>query len=353
MNSREIVLRAVYFESPPRVPIFWSGQGKITDITEVGFKFGKAWMRAEDRPKFWKPQLEGEDEWQCVWKRSSFGRTMGQVKKHPLSKWDKLEDYSFPETRIEERFEGVQKKIEEAHANGKYVMGSIGLGFWEIYRGLRGMTAALTDIFLNKDKMEMLLDRIVNFYIEMIKEFGSLGADAISWYDDWGTQRSGMVSPKIWSTMFKPRYKRWADAAKKYGMHTFFHSCGYVYDYIPDMIDAGIDILNFNQPRLLGIDNLAKAFGGEVCFATNVDLQKTLPQGKLDEIRREAMHIINALGSFDGGLILEGWDSDILSTDGKSWDSGGYLRNYSVQAADEMYRIYLKYGRYPKRMLHI
>lgn len=315
------------------------------------FQIWGAWTSVEARPKFWEPRVEGEDEWHCVWRRPSTGRTMGQVKVHPISEWEKLEDYQFPETRVEERFEGIEKAIKEAHTKGKYVMGSIGLGFWELYRGIRGTAEALMDLFLNRDKTERFLDRIVDFYVEMIKEYGALGADGVSWADDWGTQKSGMVSPKMWRDIFKPRYERWTDSAKKCGMQTFFHSCGYVYSYITDMIDAGVDILNFNQPELLGIDNLARDFGGMVCFATNVDLQRTLARGNPDEIAEEAIHIIRALGCFDGGLILEGWDSDVLAVDGKSWDSGGYLRNYSVEAANRMYRTYLKYGKYPKRFV--
>jgi len=350
MNSREIVLKAVCFESPPRVPIFWSGEGRMSDVVGVAFKFGGGWVSANARPRFWEPKVEGEDEWHCVWRRPSTGRTMGQVKAHPMCDWEKLEEYQFPETRVEERFEGVEKVIKEAHARGKFVMGTLGLGFWEVYRGVRGTVAALCDLFVSRGKMERLIDRIVDFGTEMIKEYGDLEADGVSWADDWGTQKSGMVSPKMWRDIFKPRYRRWTEAAKKGGMQTFFHSCGCVYDYISDMIDVGVDMLNLNQPELLGIDNLGRDFGGKVCFVTNVDLQKTLARGIPEDIAKEVKHLISALGCFDGGLILEGWNSDILVTDGTGWDSGGYLRNYSTECADTMYKAYVEYGKYPRKI---
>jgi len=351
MDGREIVLRAVLFECPERVPITWLGQGKISDVAGVSYKIGNAWIRPEDGPIFWKPKEQGEDEWHCIWRRPSTGRTMGQVKIHPLTDWDELSTYDFPETRISERFEGVKQITDEIHKVGKYVLGGIGLGFWELYRGIRGTESAITDLYRNRDKMVNFIDRIVDFHVELVKEYGVIGVDGVSWYDDWGTQKGGMVSPEIWRNIFKSRYKGLTEAAKKRGIQTFFHSCGYVYDYIPDMIDAGVDMLNFNQPELLGIDNLGQDFGGDVCFVASVDLQRTLDTGKLNDITNEVKHIISALGCFDGGLILEGWNSDILAVDGAGWESGGYLQNYDVEIANGMYGAYLRFGKYPRRII--
>lgn len=346
MDSREIVLRAIYFECPPRVPISWAGEGKMSDFAGGGFKLGGP--LAESRPDFWQPKVKGEDEWHCVWKRPSTGRTFGEVRGHPLSSWDKLENYEFPQPRVAERFEGVGKNIREAHKKGKYFMGGLGLGFWEIYRGLRGMAAALTDLFLNRERMGRLLDCIVDFYVPMIREYGALGADAVSWADDWGTQTGGMASREMWRDVFKLRYKKWCNAADKHGMQTYFHSCGYIYDYIPDMIEAGTDILNLNQPELLGIDRLAEDFGGKVTFDTNVDLQKTLARGNPDEIEKEAKHIIRTLGSFDGGLILGGWDSDFVAK--AEWTLALH-RTYTTECSERMHKVYVEYGKYPKREL--
>ena len=61
--------------------------------------------------------------------------------------------------------------------------------------------------------------------------------------------------------MFKPGYIRLCRVAHEYGLKVFMHSCGKITAIIPDLIDAGIDVLQFDQPRLHGIDTLARFHG--------------------------------------------------------------------------------------------
>ena len=71
---------------------------------------------------------------------------------------------------------------------------------------------------------------------------------------------------------------------------TFIHSCGSVVALLPDIVDAGFDILNPVQCSAAGMDprTLKERFGGRVTFwGGGVDTQKTLPFGTPDEVRRE------------------------------------------------------------------
>jgi uroporphyrinogen decarboxylase len=65
------------------------------------------------------------------------------------------------------------------------------------------------------------------------------GFDAVSFYDDWGTQSSLMVSPSLWRDFFKPRYKKQFELVRNSGLDVYFHCCGYIYDIIPDFIELG------------------------------------------------------------------------------------------------------------------
>jgi hypothetical protein len=86
-------------------------------------------------------------------------------------------------------------------------------------------------------------------------------------------------------------------------MHVYFHCCGYIYDIIPDLIEIGVDILNLNQPELLGIENLARNFGGKVCFNCPVDHQTVAIHGSDAEIRAYVERLYRQLGCFAGGYI--------------------------------------------------
>lgn len=58
-----------------------------------------------------------------------------------------------------------------------------------------------------------------------------------------------IISPSLWRDFFRPRYKHQFELAHMYGLDVYFHSCGYIYDIIPDLIDIGVDLLNLGQPN--------------------------------------------------------------------------------------------------------
>ena len=99
----------------------------------------------------------------------------------------------------------------------------------------------------------------------------------------------------------------------------YFHSCGYIHEIIPDLIDAGVDLLNLGQPNLYDIERMGKEFGGSVCFVCPVSYQTTSITGTKEDIYREAGKLVTHLGCFQGGLI-------------------GYIEEYhSIGMSDENY----------------
>jgi len=114
-----------------------------------------------------------------------------------------------------------------------------------------------------------------------------------------------MYSPSQIRRFFIPRMKKMMDLAHQAGAFVFFHSDGSVREIIPDMIEAGIDILNPIQWRCKGMDRetLKRDFGDKVVFHGGVDNQKTLPFGKIEEVEEEVIYNIKVLGK-NGGYIL-------------------------------------------------
>ena len=70
------------------------------------------------------------------------------------------------------------------------------------------------------------------------------------------------------------------------------------------LIDAGCDVINMQQPRTNGIEEIGRSFAGRICFETLCDIQKTLPRGDRDEIAAEAGALLRTWGTPDGGFIL-------------------------------------------------
>lgn len=294
MNSPEIVIRAIEFTGPEYIPMVFPDYADYPgygDPDIVGLSYTPSRRR-----KF----TEGEDEWGCLWGRIN-GKTMGRVVRPPLSNWADFGNYQFPDPLAKDRFKEAKKRFSKI--KNKYVLGGAGFTLFERMHFLRGFDALLLDLHLNKEKVEALADQILDFQIQIVKQWGRVGVDGVSFSDDWGTQRSLIIHPKVWRRIFKPRYKRLFNVVHEHGMYVFFHSDGQIYEIIPDLIECGIDVLEVAQPHLLGVERVSRDFRGRVCFWAIVDKQKTLVSGTEEEIREEARKLIELLGCSKGGFI--------------------------------------------------
>jgi uroporphyrinogen decarboxylase len=123
--------------------------------------------------------------------------------------------------------------------------------------------------------------------------------------EDMGSQDGLMFSPAQIRQFFIPRMKRIIDLAHQAGAFVFHHNDGGVRRIIPDMIEAGIDVLNPIQWRCGGMERegLKKDFGDRLIFHGAVDNQRTLPFGTVDDVRQEVQDNLRILGA-GGGYIL-------------------------------------------------
>jgi hypothetical protein len=101
-----------------------------------------------------------------------------------------------------------------------------------------------------------------------------------------------------------PRYKRIFDAIHANGWHVWMHSCGKINAILNNLIEIGLDIIEPQQPRTLGIQEIGRQFRGKVCFASLCDIQQTLPHQGEAEIRAEAKMLLEHWATPDGGFIL-------------------------------------------------
>jgi len=125
---------------------------------------------------------------------------------------------------------------------------------------------------------------------------------------DFGTQRGLFISPAAYRDLFKPFHvavNRRIHGKTKW--KTFIHTCGSVVDLIPDLIEAGFDILNPVQTAAAGMDprRLKKEFGRQIVFwGGGTDTQHTMAFGKPEEVYREVRERIEIFGD-GGGFVFD------------------------------------------------
>ncbi len=294
MSSYEVVRRAIEFGRPDRLPMRFDELG-LSDVHSVGWNQIGAGNR---------DLHQTTDEWGCLWVRSDVVN-MGQVKGHPLAEWSALDRFRWPDPDDPAFYAGMEQRF--AGSEGKYVTSGIFMLLFERMHTLHGFEATLVDLVLERERIEELADRIVEFDLGIIDNIARRFAGQIhgfSFTDDWGTQQAAFISPRLWNEFFKSRYKRIFDALHAAGWHVWMHSCGKVNALLSSLIEIGLDVINLQQPRALGIEALGAEFRGRVCFESLCDIQHTLPYKGADEIRAEARLLLEHWATPAGGFIL-------------------------------------------------
>lgn len=306
MERREIVKRAITFETPPRLPFFLGGSwsDKLSQVIQ-GFPNDVCDCWEMDRQESgWYFDNPVMDDWGCRWKATKV-KNMGQVVGHPLEGWNALESYRPPNPRNPFYFARIAEGIRDA--GDRYVVLTSHFTLFERLHMLRGFANALLDFYLEPEKTHRLLDIILEFKIAHLDEAARRFGDRVHGIfltDDWGTQRNTFVSAEVFNEFFAARYRQLFDAIHGHGWHVILHSCGRINDFVPLFIEAGVDVLNMQQPRAYGIEELGAAYAGKVCFLTTVDIQATLPREDPEAVRAEARELVEHWSTPQGGLIV-------------------------------------------------
>lgn len=161
---------------------------------------------------------------------------------------------------------------------------------WQRPGLVRGMANFMVDMILNPEYCHFMSDFFTRFYIEDYTR-AQLAADGridiFTVYSDLGSQMAPLISNEMFREFVFPYVQRLADAVHRINGKLFFHSCGAVFPFIDALIEAGIDILDPIQPctEQMQPENLAKYFGGRVCFHGGVDVQQVLSVGTPEDVR--------------------------------------------------------------------
>lgn len=325
MTSRERVLTAFNREPPDRVPTVLYGEliGYVPAITKMlekhcngippleyfGFDittFSLVPPREQNDFERYIPVDEHTmvDEWGVGWKG---GRNEHYAEiLHPLQNLSlkEIREYPFPDLDEEYRYQNIREKNLEIHNRGlatAYFAGSIFETAWY----MRDMQQLFMDIMTEPDTSNFLLDRITDIVAGAARHLAGTDLDLLILGDDIAMQTGMLMSLEMWRETFKPRLMRVIRAAKevKPDIKVFYHSDGNVWDAIPDLIEAGIDVLNPVQPECMDPAEVKKEFGDRLSFFGSISVQKTMPFGTPDDVRAEVKLRMETIGR-GGGLLI-------------------------------------------------
>ncbi len=294
MTPREIVQRTLDFEGPERVARSF-GDSDFVGAGHAVRTRATSWQEAGG------VRWERTDEWGNQWGRVD-ATSKGEVVRGVLDDLQAAKSYEFPDFSRPDDYEPARQR-RAAHPD-HWLTGSLPGFAFNIARKLRRLDNYLIDLLDAPDEIHALHDRIDNLLADMIRNFATAGADGVMFAEDWGTQAELMISPELWRREFGPRFERLCGIAHDTGLRVFMHSCGQISAIIPDLLAAGIDLLQFDQPELHGLDTLASyQQQRRVTFWRPVDIQTTLQSGDERLIRSRASEMLDKLWQGRGGFV--------------------------------------------------
>jgi len=168
----------------------------------------------------------------------------------------------------------------------------------------------MVDLLINKKMVRKLLNYLVEGYchrVDWLVPFLKDKVDVILLNDYLGIQSGPMLSLSIYREMIKPYQKRFFKYVKKsFNKPILFHSCGDIREFIPDLIEVGVDALNPVQLSAGGmeLEGLKRNFGNDITFwGGGVDIQEVLNRKTLAEVKDAVKKNVDILAP-GGGFVF-------------------------------------------------
>ena len=193
----------------------------------------------------------------------AMGKVLWQAMAH--SPWDHAGEPGFYDD-LRERALRLRRTTDKA------IMIVCGCNLFEWGTFLRRIDNFLMDLLDQPAEVEKLLDELMARHLATLEKVcAAVGdtADILRFGDDLGTDTGPFLSPALYRQFFKPRHAMLCDYVHRHSsMKTFLHSCGSIRALLPDLIEAGYDIINPVQTTARGMDpaELKRLFGRDITF---------------------------------------------------------------------------------------
>ncbi len=306
MTSKERVIKTLTLSNPDRLPIdLWLLPATITKykekVTELLNEIDFAGVTIHDPTFDEKIYQKGSftDAWGCGWDNMQEG-ILGEVKNPPLADDNAISTYKTPKGLwSRDCFRDVDDDLKKKQ--DKFIIVGA-MNIFERMQFLRGVENLYMDIAEENSAFYQIRDMLVDYYINFLDYLLEYDIDAVSLFDDWGSQRSLLISPDSWRRLFKPVYKEVIDKIKAKGKYVFFHSDGYILDIYPEFIDLGVNAVN-SQIWCMGVEKVAEKYAGKITFWGELSRQDTIPYGTIEDVKNSIAVMKKNLFVNGGGLI--------------------------------------------------
>jgi uroporphyrinogen decarboxylase len=323
MNSRERVLAAINHLPVDRIPTDIWATAEVWEKLRAHFGEGAdvaALLHIDGGKGMWAdyvgpalpamPEGESADFWGIRRKNVVHpGGVYAEQSFYPLAfacSIDDLDRYAWPTTDWFDYSKMREKAVEGRRTH------AVNCGYmapFYFHNQLRGLEQSMVDPYENPEMTHEIIRRISEFFLAHHRRMweacdGLIDLTQVT--DDLGSQTGPMIGMDLYREFYAPWHAKMIALSHEFGIKVMHHDDGSCRQFIPLLVEMGIDILNPVQWRCPGMDmnELKAEFGRRLCFHGAVENQEILPFGTPDDVRAEVRHCIDALASDGTGYIL-------------------------------------------------
>ncbi|MCU0519691.1 MAG: hypothetical protein MUF84_03220 [Anaerolineae bacterium] len=290
---------------------------------------GLDWERLRDvvddirnvAPRYTGPELPPDtDIWGIRRRSQSYGiGAYQEIATYPLAGVTDpafLDDYPWPDPSAYD-FTGFRDQViaEISGPDGRASFRAAKLAIsvcgnpFEIYCWMTGLEESLVNVLLNPDLVRSALDRISSYFASKMTQALATAGDLIDilyFADDLGGQRGLLLSRRAYIDVIQPYHARLFGLGKALAPHSaaMFHTDGAVFDVLPDLMDAGVDVLEAVQTDAAGMapERLKAAYGDRLAFHGGIPVQSLLPNADAPAVYAECRKLVQVFGA-GGGYV--------------------------------------------------
>jgi uroporphyrinogen decarboxylase len=254
----------------------------------------------------WIDESKYEDPWGVVYRYGEKDRYKERIK-GPLDDAQTVYEilrYDFPKSSWIHEPRSYPMKVRQAKKNRMFTTATIDNPFKRAWL-IRGFENLLADYLINIEFVEAIYDKLYKLNTHISLSATNAGVDMIRLVGDVAMQDRMLMAPESWRAIDKPRLARLIEECRnvKPDLFFFFHSDGNIMEIMDDLVEIGFNVINPIQPECMDPVEVKRRWGSKITIHGGVSVQRTLPNGTTEDVKREVETLIKECG-YNGGLIV-------------------------------------------------
>ena len=279
------------------------------------------------------PEVDGYDWWGVNWVMvDSAGGMITKPGTRVISDFANWkEDVEWPDvSQVDFETDGV--KLQKMMDPDRVHIYECVEGIFERLHEMMPFDETLVAFYEEPELLDEFFEKMADYKIETTeKVFQYYGrVDGVLYHDDWGTERSGFFSNEMFRQQLMPSTSRWLKFVKDQGKFIELHSCGRNMQYVPEMIEMGIDMWT-PQMRANDADYLYENFGDRMSFCFGVEIDPKADEAEVRKIMRDFVDHYGAKGRCMPWIM-----TDMSNPNQDIW-ARDELFNYSYEYYNKLY----------------